>query len=106
MLSDEFIIQWYTKQHYYIIREVPNNLCVVQIETSNTAEEKEEDYEYDYELDPVSVVQGDIIVDDEDDETGRLKSVFTTDPERWEWSESPFLGIFLRISLNKDVSHN
>ena len=42
---------------------------------------KEEDYEYDYELEPVSVVQGDIIIDDVD-ETGRSKSVFTTDPDR------------------------
>ena len=65
-----------------MVREVPNNLCIVQTETTNTGEEKEEDYEYDYELDPVSVVQGDIIVDGDDDDTGRLKSVFTTDPDR------------------------
>ena len=61
--------------------QIPN-ICIVQIQTTNNAEVKEEDYEYDYELEPVSVVQGDIIVDDDDDETGRSKSVFTTDPDR------------------------
>ena len=32
--------------------QIPN-ICNVQIQTTNTAEVKEEDYEYDYELEPV-----------------------------------------------------
>ena len=42
----------------------------------------EEDYEYDYELEPVNVVQGDVIADGDDVLTGRVKSVTTTDPDR------------------------
>ena len=42
----------------------------------------EEDYEYDYELAPVNVVQGDIIAYSDDVLTKRMKSVTTTDPDR------------------------
>ena len=57
-------------------------ISLFQSQTANTAEEMEEDYEYDYELEPVSVVQGDIITDGDDDMTGEIKSVSTTDPDR------------------------
>ena len=52
-----------------------------QTQTTNT-EEKEEDYEHDYELEPVRVVQGDIIVNEYNDRAGRFRSVSTTDSDR------------------------